>query len=221
MQAPIKNIFSGSSSPWHVCLVIISQINPIQLQVLISSKKTHNFFLKYFCPFSLYNLNFLSSFSSNFFAFVIILSTFFPSNSFSSNKNLTISSSVIPAWILRISILLSPLLINSDNFLISDVLPQPVSPIIITGIFSLIRSSIKTILIKLSAVKTYSPTISSIDFNPSFAFLSLSSLSLVKTGFFISNMLWISWRKSWCLYWVNCFKLWGTFSILSVTPAFW
>ena len=161
----MKKIFSGSSTPWQVCLVINSQISPMQLQVLISSKNTHNFFLKYFCFFSSYNFLVASSFFSSFSAFSIILSYFTPSISLFSNKNLTISSSVIPAWIFIISIMLSPLLSNSDNFLISEVLPHPVSPIIITGIFSLILNNIKIILIKLSAVKTYSPTISSIDFN--------------------------------------------------------
>ena len=68
---------------------------------------------------------------------------------------LLISSSVVPECIFKIFILfLSPPFFNSDNFLISDVFPQPVSPIIITGIFALIRSKIKIILRKLSAVKT-------------------------------------------------------------------
>ena len=105
----------------------------------------------------------------------------------------TISSSVIPACIFKISILLSPLFINSDNFLIKEVLPHPVSPIIITGIFSLILSNIKIILMKLSAVKTYSPTISSIDFKL-FLSTSLASLILseVKTGFLSDKIFFIS-----------------------------
>ena len=60
-----------------------------------------------------------------------------------------ISLSVIPACILKISISFSK---NSDNFLISEVFPHPVSPIIITGTFALIRNIINIIFEKLSAV---------------------------------------------------------------------
>ena len=156
--------------------------------------------MKYFWPRSENLFLISSSCFSKFSAFWIILSCLTPSITFSSNKNFTISSSVIPAWIFKISILLSPLLINSDNFLINDVFPQPVSPIMITGIFSLILNNINTILIKLSAVKTYSPTISSIDFNflssGSFLFFSFST---VYTGLVKSNICFISSKNCLCL----------------------
>ena len=61
-----------------------------------------------------------------------------------------------------------PLFNNFDNIFIKLVLPQPVSPIIITGIPALILNKTKIILIKLSLVKQYDPIIfliSSID-NP-------------------------------------------------------
>ena len=181
----------GKGRPWQECFVINSQINPIQLQVLISSKKIHNFFSKYFwsnfCFSILINCSEWYNSSASFK--ILLLVSFL----FCSRKS-TISLSVIPAWIFSIFILLFPLFISSDNFLISDVLPHPVSPIIIVGIFSLILNNINIILIKLSAVKTYSPTISSIDFRP-FLFVS-SFLSLFKTGFLIFRISFISYKKS-------------------------
>ena len=84
----------------------------------------------------LYSLVFFLSNSCNLFALGI---TFF-------SRNLIISLSLVPAWIFKIFIFfLSPLLSISDNFLISDVLPQPVSPIIITGILDLILNNINAI----------------------------------------------------------------------------
>ena len=74
-----------------------------------------------------------------------------------------------------------------------EVLPHPVSPIIIVGIFSLILSNINIIFIKLSAVKTYSPTISSIDLRP-FLFV-LSVLSLINIGFSILRISLISFKN--------------------------
>ena len=134
------------------------------LQVFISSKNIHIFFSKYLAPLSENSFFLFFSIISRFSASFIMLGNVLLFPTFLSlYKKSTISWSVIPACIFNISILLSPLLINSDNFLIREVLPHPVSPIIMTGIFSLIRSNIKTILMKLSAVNTYSPTISSID----------------------------------------------------------
>ena len=92
--------------------------------------------------------------------------------------------------------LLTPLFVNSDNFLIREVFPHPVSPIIIVGIFSLILNNIKIILMKLSAVKTYSPTISSMDlslFSSVFSFLSLFN-----TGFSMFNIFCISYKNFSC-----------------------
>ena len=73
-----------------------------------------------------------------------------------------ISLSDVPAFMFKIFILeSSPPFNNRESILINEVLPQPVSPIIITGILALILNNINIILIKLSAVKTYFPTISS------------------------------------------------------------
>ena len=99
-------------SPLNVLLTKISVRRDNDLHVLISSKKTQN------------SLLFLS-FSSLAIIFIFIIS-------------LIISLSVIPEWIWIIPNNSSPLFKNWDNFIISEVLPQPVSPIIITGISAFI-----------------------------------------------------------------------------------
>ena len=108
---------------------IISLINPKELQVLISSKKTQ--------------IVFVSGFKLS-------------SNKLCSSINLIISLSSIPAWIFNVYIIIS---FNSAIILINEVLPHPVSPIIITGIFVLSLNEIKISLIKLSAVNIYDSTI--------------------------------------------------------------
>ena len=50
---------------------------------------------------------------------------------------------------------MDPLFNKLDNIFIKLVFPQPVSPIIITGIPALILNKINIILIKLSLVKQY------------------------------------------------------------------
>ena len=123
----------------------------MDLQVLISSKKTQSFLcIKIWFNFFLFSSSFLSS-SSHILA-----------SSDMWSMKLIMSLSEIPAWIFKTFIFSSdPLFINLESILIKDVFPQPVSPIIIIGIFALILNKINIILIKLSAVKTYFPTISS------------------------------------------------------------
>ena len=141
----MNTIFSGKGSPWHVCLHINSLINPIDLQVFISSRNTHNFVSSNVCPlFNAYCLN-----SASFFAILIA------SGIAISFMNLMISSSLVPAWMFNVFIfVLSPLFLSSDNFLISEVFPQPVSPIIITGIPDRNLNNTNIILTKLSGVIT-------------------------------------------------------------------
>ena len=140
----MKTIFSGKIFPWQECLHIISLNKSIDLHVFNSSKNTHNFFSSYIKLFFWYTNFFSFSLSANSFAFGM---TF-------SSMNKIISSFVWPAWILSITNRHLPLFCNSLNFRIRLVLPHPVSPIIITGIFALNRISIKHIFIKLSTVKT-------------------------------------------------------------------
>ena len=92
--------------------------------VLISSKNIHN---SLFC----------------FLAFSFISVIF-----------LHIYLSVIPGCIFIISTTISPLFNNWLNFLIKAVLPQPVSPINITGISAIILYTNNTIFLKLSLVIT-------------------------------------------------------------------
>ena len=120
-------------------------MSPIDLHVFISSKNTHNFVSSYNILFS----------CLNFFSFILSVSNAFHCGITSLLIKLSKSTSLVPACIFFILILfVFPLFLNSDNFLIRDVLPHPVSPIIITGILDLILNKIKTILIKLSAVIT-------------------------------------------------------------------
>ena len=65
---------------------------------------------------------------------------------------LIISSSSVPACTFFVFILSEPLFINIESIFKRLVLPQPVSPISITGIDALIFNKIITVLIKLSLV---------------------------------------------------------------------
>ena len=101
---------SSNFTPFIVLLTKISTTIDDK-QVLIPSNNTHNsFFLDF-----------------NYYDFIII-----------SLMKTIIYSSLIHVYILIISINFSPLFKNCDNFIIKEVLPHPVSPIIITGIFAFI-----------------------------------------------------------------------------------